>query len=365
VTALARARTFAQGGWQELRYRADALTATLLWALVLSLLVASALSSADHFAVGLVVGSIYALAALGLTLIYGVLRFANFAHGDLMMLGAYLAYFALTGAVVGTRQDVHLPRALEGLPAASQRLGDLTFGYGLLLATLVSCLALALLCIGLDRLVYRPLRRRRAGVVIFAVASLGLAIGLRSLMLLLWGPNPRLFVEGVFPARHFPFGVLLKSDQVFTFALAVGLAALVYLLLFRTRLGKAMRAMADNADLARVSGIDTERVIVWTWLLGGSLMAVAGVLLALQAQLNPQLGFVVLLPVFAGAILGGIGNPLGALLGSLVVAVAQEASVGWQLWGHQLDPTYKPGVAFIILIAILLLRPRGLLGART
>ncbi|HXG42211.1 MAG TPA: branched-chain amino acid ABC transporter permease [Dehalococcoidia bacterium] len=365
MTAIARARAFALSGWQELRYRADALGGALLWALVLSFLVGAAVSSPDHFAVGLVVGSVYALAALGLTLVYGVLRFANFAHGDLMMLGAYLAYFVLTGAVVGTRRDVHLPRALDSLPGASERLGDLTFGYGLLLATLLAALALALLCIGLDRLVYRPLRRRRAGVVVLAVASLGLAIGLRSLMLMLWGPNPRLYVEGVFPARSFPFGVLLKTDQVFTFGLALGLAALVYLLLFRTRLGKAMRAMADNPDLARVSGIDTDRVTTATWALAGALMAVAGVLLALQAQLNPQLGFVVLLPVFAGAILGGIGNPVGALLGAMVVAMAQETSVGWEIFGRQLDPTYKPGVAFVILIAILLLRPRGLLGART
>jgi len=363
VTAAARA--FVQSSWQELRYRADALSGALLWALVVSFLVGSAVSSPDHFAVGLVVGSVYALAALGLTLVYGVLRFANFAHGDLMMLGGYLAYFALTGAVVGTRRGVHLPRALDSLPGASERLGDLTFGYGLLVAAVLSALALGLLCIGLDRLVYRPLRRRRAGVVILAVASLGLAIGLRSLMLMVWGPNPRLYVEGVFPAHRFPFGVLLKSDQVFTFAVAVALAGLVYLLLFRTRLGKAMRALADNPDLARVSGIDTERVTVATWALAGALMAVAGVLLALQAQLNPQLGFVVLLPVFAAAILGGIGNPVGALLGAMVVATAQETSVGWEIFGRQLDPTYKPGVAFVILIAILLLRPRGLLGAKT
>ncbi len=365
MTALARARTLAETGWQGLRYRADTIAGVVLWALVLSFLAGAAVTSPDHFAVGLVVGSVYALAALGLTLIYGVLRFANFAHGDLMMLGAYVAYFALTGAVLGTRRDVQLPRALDSLPGATERLGDLTFGYGLPLATAVAAVALALLCIGLDRAVYRPLRRRRAGVVIFAVASLGLAIGLRSLMLMLWGPNPRLYVEGVFPAHRFPFGVLLKSDQVFTFAVAVALAGLVYLLLFRTRLGKAMRALADNPDLARVSGIDTERIVVWTWVVAGALIAVAGVLLALQAQLNPQLGFVILLPVFAGAILGGIGHPLGALVGALVVAVAQESSVGWEFFGRQLDPTYKPGVAFVILIAILLLRPRGLMGART
>lgn len=365
MAVAARAASLAREGWQGLRYRLEALTGAVLWALVVGFLLGTAVSSPENFAIGLVVGSVYALAALGLTLLYGVLRFAHFAHGDLMMLGGYLAYFALTGIVVGARRDTQLPAALDSLPGATSRLGDLTFGYGLVLAALVSCGVLALLCIGLDRAIYRPLRQRRAGIVIFAVASLGVAIAARSLMLLVWGPNPRLYVEGVFPAHRFPFGVQLKSDQVFTLTVAVALAGLVYLLLFRTRLGKAMRAMADNPDLARVSGIATEGVVIRTWALGGALMAVAGVLLALQAQLNPQLGFVVLLPVFAGAILGGIGNPLGALLGALVVAVAQEASVGWELFGRQLDPTYKPGVAFVILIVMLLLRPRGLLGAKT
>jgi branched-chain amino acid transport system permease protein/neutral amino acid transport system permease protein len=119
-----------------------------------------------------------------------------------------------------------------------------------------------------------------------------------------------------------------------------------------------MRAMADNPDLARVSGINTETVTLWTWVIGGALAAVAGVLLAVQSQLNPQLGFVILLPLFASAILGGVGHPIGALVGGMIVGIAQEVSTEY------FAPGYKPGVAFVILILILLLRPRGLFGAR-
>jgi len=344
---------------EGLRYVGETVSGPSLWTLVAGLFVAGAFISPQLFSVGLIVGSVYALGAIGLTLIYGVLRFANFAHGDLMMLGAYLAFLALTGRVMGQRQDIALPLALEDLPGATRRLGDLTFGYGLLLAAAVAAVLLVLVCVGLDRAIYRPLRQRGAGVVILAICSLGVAIAVRSVMLLLWGPDPRLYVPGIFPARTYPFDVRLKTNQVFTLAVAIALAGLVYLLLYRTKLGKAMRAMADNPDLARVSGIDVEQVVVWTWAVGGALMAVAGVLLALQAQLSPDLGFVILLPLFAAAILGGIGHPVGALLGALVVGVAQEVSV------ELFRPDYKPGVAFVILVLILLLRPRGLMGAKT
>jgi len=177
-------------------------------------------------------------------------------------------------------------------------------------------------------------------------------------MFIIWGPDPRVYVSGIHRAQSYPFGIVLKTDQVFIFAVAVALAALMYLLLFHTKLGKAMRAIADNPDLARVSGIDTEQIIVRTWVVGGALVAVAGVLLAVQSQINPLLGFVILLPLFASTILGGIGNPLGALAGAMVVGIAQEVSIEY------FEPAYKPGVAFVILILILLVRPRGLLGAK-
>ncbi len=344
---------------EQVRNLGDAASGAGLWILIGALLIWSATSTTQLFVVGIVVGSVLALGALGLTLIYGVLKFGNFAHGDMMMLGAYIAFFLLTGQVARTaREDVQLPWAIDSLPNAADGIGDLTFGYGLIVATLLAAAVIALLCIALDRLIYRPLRRRGSGIVIFAIASLGVAIAVRSLMFIIWGPDPRVYVSGIHRAQTYPFGIVLKTDQIFIFAVAVALAVLTYLLLFHTKLGKAMRAIADNADLARVSGIDTERIIVWTWVVGGALVAVAGVLLAVQSQINPLLGFVILLPLFASAILGGIGNPLGALAGAMVVGIAQEVSIEF------FAPAYKPGVAFMILILILLVRPRGLFGAK-
>src|SRR3990172_4047999 len=280
---------------QGLQVLGDLLGGPGIWLLIVAFLVWSAVATTQLFVVGIVVGSVLALGAMGLTLIYGILKFGNFAHGDLMMLSAYVAFFALSGRVLERRRlDAELPWSFDSLPGATVGIGDLTFGYGLILATVAAAFAIALLVIGLDRAIYRPLRRRRSGIVIFAIASLGVAIAVRSLMLLIWGPDPRVYVAGIHKAQHYPFDIALKTDQVFIFAVAVALATLVYLLLFRTKLGKAMRAMSDNPDLALISGINTERVIIWTWAIGGALVAVAGILLALQAQLNPQLGFVVL-----------------------------------------------------------------------
>jgi branched-chain amino acid transport system permease protein len=344
------------------RWAAEVLVGPGLWALIaLSFAFFTANGDTRQLVVnGIVVGSIYALGALGLTLIYGVLKFGNFAHGDMMVLGGYVAYFFLTGHISrDERQDtVLLPESLGSLPGSLDRIGDLTFGYGLILGTALAAVAMAGLFIALDRLIYRPLRRRRASIVIFAIASLGVALAVRSSILIFWGPDPRVFVTGIHPAKKLPFDVTLKTDQIFILLVAILLTGLVYLLLYRTKLGKAMRAMADNADLARVSGINTEQVALWTWAICGALVAIAGVLLAVQSQLNPQLGFVILLPLFASAILGGVGNPVGALVGGMIVAIAQEVATEY------FAPGYRPGVAFIILITILLLRPRGLFGTK-
>ncbi|MCH7523364.1 MAG: branched-chain amino acid ABC transporter permease, partial [Chloroflexi bacterium] len=216
----------------------------------------------------------------------------------------------------------------------------------------------------LDRIVYRPLRRRGSSIVIFAIASLGVAFSIRAFMLIIWGPDPRRYVRGLHYANEYPFGVVLKTDQIFIFLVAMSLAALMYFVLFHTKLGKAMRAMSDNSDLAQASGINTDQIVVWTWIIGGGLVAVAGVLLALQAQLKPELGFVLLVPLFAATILGGIGSPQGAFVGAMIVGISQEvfAAVGPDIG---LSSGYKFSVAFIILILVLLLRPRGLFGAKT
>jgi branched-chain amino acid transport system permease protein len=351
--------------WAQARDRvrnlADTLGAPAIWLAVAAIAVSALIYRTDQFVVGIVIGSVLALGAVGLTLIYGVLKFAHFAHGDSMMLAAYIAFFFLSGRMVGTRTDTKLPWSLDDLPGATTPILDLSFGYGLLLAIPLAALIIAGLFLVLERLVYRPLRERGSGLAIFAVASLGVAISLRSVMLIFWGPSPRFYVGGIRPTTDLPFGIRIVTDQFFIFAAAIVMAVFVYILLFRTRLGKAMRAMADNPDLARVAGIDTDAIIRWTWVVGGFTVAIAGALLALQSQLKPELGFVLLLPLFAATILGGIGSPQGAFFGAMIVGITQEVAVSLGF----LSPGYKFSVAFVILILILLLRPRGLFGAKT
>jgi branched-chain amino acid transport system permease protein len=287
--------------------------------------------------IGLIMSSIIALGAIGLTLVYGILKFANFAHGDLMTVGAYIAFLTFAGG---------------------GHIGPLSFGYGMIVGILAAMLVVGVMSVVIDRLVYRPLRHRNAGLVILAMASLGMAIIVRSLVYLGWGPDQRFYTPGLQYAHQFPFGIALKPDQMFIGATAIVSVALIYLLLYRTKLGKAMRATADNMELAKVAGIDTERVVIATWAIGGSLAGLAGVLLGIQSHLMPEMGFIFILPLFAAAILGGVGSPHGALVGALIVGISQEVSTEW------ISPAYKPAIAFILLFAILLIRPRGIFGVK-
>lgn len=294
---------------------------------------------------GLILGSIIALGAIGLSLIYGILRFANFSHGDLMTLGAYAAFLVVV--------DV-MPR----LGVSGGQLGPLSFGWPMLLAFLAAMAAVGAVAMAADRLVYQRLRRRRISPIILAIASLGVAIMVRSVIYMAWGGDFRFYTSALRPAMQLPLGIRLRPDEVFVFGMAAALVLLVYLFLERTRMGKALRATADNPDLARISGIDTERMILWVWAIGGGLAAMAGVLLGIESQLRPEMGWSFLLPLFAAVLLGGIGNPYGALVGGLVIGVAQQVST------HFLLPTYKPAVAFAILILVLLFRPKGIFGSR-
>jgi branched-chain amino acid transport system permease protein/neutral amino acid transport system permease protein len=292
---------------------------------------------------GVVLGSIIALGAIGLTLLYGILRFAHFAHGDLMTLGAYLV----------------LLLNLDLLPAAGipeRRWGPLSFGWRMLGSLVVSMGVTALVALVIDRLLYAPLRGRKSSPVILAMASLGMALILRSLIYIIWGPQFLFYSQELRPAWELPLGVRLKPDQVCILVLALVLMLLLYLFLQRTRLGKAMRATADNPQLAWVCGIDTGRVTAWTWVIGAALASAAGVLYGLDAQLRPDMGWSFLLPLFAAVILGGIGSPLGALVGGIILGVTQQLSTAFLL------PTYKPAVAFLLLIILLFVRPRGLFG---
>jgi branched-chain amino acid transport system permease protein len=292
---------------------------------------------------GIVLGSIMALGAIGLTLLYGVLRFAHFAHGDLMTVGAYVVLVL----------NVELLPAL-GIPEL--KWGSLSFGGRMLGALVVSMGVTVLVALLIDRILYHPLRARRSSPAILAIASLGMAFILRSLVYIIWGPQFLFYSQELRPAWVLPLDVRLKPDQVFILVMVLILVLLLYLFLQRTKLGKAMRATADNPQLALVCGIDTAYVTAWTWGMGAALAAAAGVLYGIDAQLRPDMGWSFLLPLFAAVILGGIGNPLGALVGGIILGVVQQVSTAFLL------PTYKPAVAFLVLILLLFVRPRGLFG---
>ena len=293
---------------------------------------------------GVFLGAIIALGAIGLSLVFGILKFANIAHGDFMITGAYVAFFFI---------DSFLPLlGIEG-----QGLGPFTFGYPLLIAVPFGAMAGALVAILMDTLIYRRLRQRGASAAVLAMASLGLAIAIRGLVQIIWGTQVLSFPRESRQVFHLPLDVRIPPDSLFIIAVAILLVVALYLLLTRTKMGKAMRATADNPDLALVTGINTQRVIWAVWAIGGGLAAIAGVLLAVsQAQLIPFMGWKFLIPLFAAVILGGIGNPYGALAGAFIIGITMEVSTQW------INPSYKPAVAFAIMIVMLLARPRGLFG---
>lgn len=289
----------------------------------------------DYLIPGIVLGCIYALGAIGVSLVFGNLRFANFAHGALMTIGAYFALSLLW---------------TTGLP---------------LIAVLPGAMLLTgLLCVALDRLFLKPFRSSQP--IIALIASFGLALMIQSSVQLFWGVGLQSYVPGVIQRPMLLFdSIRISPRHLWIVASALALMLLLHLLLSRTRIGKAMRAMSDSAELARLTGIDTEKVILATWLIAGGLAAAAGVLLGYDTQLKPMMGFEILLPIFAAAILGGIGSPYGAMAGGLVIGIAQElVAFPWLGTGPLISPSYKEGVAFAIMVIMLIWRPSGLFKGR-
>jgi branched-chain amino acid transport system permease protein/neutral amino acid transport system permease protein len=259
-------------------------------------------------------------------MIFGILRFANFAHGDTMTLGAYLALIGVS--------FLNLP-VLVVFPFA-------VIGAGLLAA-------------GIDRLIYRPLRS--SSPIIMLISSVGTALMLRSMIQIVWGPDNKIYASGIKLPYTF-WGLRIKPDQLTIVFGALVLVVLLHLFLHRTKMGKSMRAMSDNMDLARISGINTERVIFWTWIIAAGMAAAGGIFLGLDTRLNPIMGWRILLPVFAATILGGIGNLYGAIVGGLIIGIVQELSTLF------ISPAYKPAIAFAIMVVMLIFRPRGILGGQ-
>lgn len=291
---------------------------------------------------GLVSGSIITLGAIGLSLTYGILKFANFAHGDVMATGAFLAFAFLT--------------FFRELGISSSPFHPLSFGLPLIISFILCMGATGGIAIGIDRILYR--RLRTTGRIILLIASVGVAFILRNSLQFIWGPDPRYYIKKVQVAVRVPgLGIKIKPDEVFIMVLVACLVIFLHFFLTGTRMGKAMRATSDNMDLAQVSGIDTERVIVWTWVIGSALAAAGGVLAGVENKfITPNLGWNMLLPIFAAVILGGIGSPYGAMLGGMVIGLSGEVSTAF------ISTSYKPAVAFIIMVIMLLVKPRGLLG---
>lgn len=275
---------------------------------------------------GLIYGGIISLGAIGLTLIFRILRFAHFAHGDMMTLGAYLALFFKA-----------------------------TVGWPMWAAAAASLVLTPVAAVAVDRVLYKPLRRTTPAILL--IASVGMALFLRHLVQFIWGAQVQVYNPGI-ERPLLLLGVRIRPTQIWIIVMAVALVFLVWLFLQKTKFGKAMRAMADNMDLAAVSGIDTERMIVWTWVLGAVLAAAAGIMLGIDTQLRPVMGWITLLPLFAAAILGGVGNPYGAIVGGMIIGMSQEMST------MLINTAYKPAVAFVLMVLLLLLRPQGLFGTK-
>jgi branched-chain amino acid transport system permease protein len=293
---------------------------------------------------GVILGATLGLGAVGLTLAYSILGFANFAHGELITVGAYAALTVLW-----------VLAALAGWSIG--QLGPLSFGAPLLVLLAAAVAVSAALALGLERALFRPLRRR--GTMIgLVIASFGASLALRSLVAFAWGPEPWYFTRNIALAREILPGVRVTADQLFVLVLTTALMAGLHVLLTRTTLGRAMRAMSENPALLAVTGIDPAAVARWTCAIGGGLAAVAGLLIGLTGQVRPLLGFELLLPLFAAVIVGGVGSVHGALIGSLVVGVAEALAV--PLIGAE----YRAAVAFLVLIAVLVARPTGLAGPR-
>jgi len=309
-------------------------------------------------------GSQLALGALGVTLIYGILRFSNFAHGDTMAFGAMLAvlitwWFQSMGVSFGV-----LPTALLALPFA-----------------ILGTMALVLIT---DRMVYRFYREQKAKPVILVIVSMGVMFIMNGLVRFIIGPNDQKFADGerfIISVREFKAmtglkeGLAIKTTQGITVVVAIIAVALLFWFLNRTRTGKSMRAYSDNEDLALLSGINPERVVMYTWLIVAALATTAGVLYGLDKSFKPFVYFQLLLPIFASAIVGGLGSPLGAIAGGFVIAFSEVTiTYAWKkvlkyLMPESLEPSslvqllstdYKFAVSFVILIVVLLFKPTGL-----
>jgi branched-chain amino acid transport system permease protein len=292
---------------------------------------------------GLMNGALIGLGAVGVTLTYSILRFANFAHGEFITFGAYAA-LAMAGG-------------LSALVGFGDGVGPLSISPALIVAALLAIPLTAGLALGLDRLLFARLRGKSEAISL-VMASFGASMSIRALIEFVFTSKPAYFSRELQIARPIGFGLRATPNQLALLVVAGVLLVGVHLLLSRTQIGRAMRAVSENPPLARASGVDVEATIQFVWALGGALACASGVMLGLLVQIRPFMGFDLLLPLFAAAILGGIGSIPGAFAGAAIIGIGEAVAV--QLAGAE----WRAAVAFVVLIAVLLIRPSGIAGTK-
>ncbi len=292
---------------------------------------------------GLVLGSVYALVALGYTMVYGILQLINFAHGEVLMIGAMIAV-TLVPILLGA-----------GVPAP----------LALLIVVLAAIPVCVLVSVTIERVAYRPLRN--APRLAPLITAIGMSIVLQTIAMIIWKPNPIVFPD-LLPTDPVPiFGAILAPKQILILVVAATMMTGLVLLVNRTQLGRAMRATAENPRIASLMGVNANRVIAATFAIGAALAAVAGVLVAMNYNIvHFSMGFVPGLKAFTAAVLGGIGNIPGAMLGGLLLGIIESLGAGYigDLTGGFLGSHYQDIFAFAVLILVLLFRPSGIMGER-
>ena len=275
---------------------------------------------------GLSLGSVYALGAVGLTLVYGILKLVNFAHGEFLTFGAYMAFLV-----------------------------NVTWGGPLILGIVFAIVATAVLGVAFERIMWGPMRARHAGLLQLLLMSIGLLFLLQNTIQFIWGTEIRSLDVNNTDSVEFLGLRIGRTDLIVIVVGFVTLLAIGAMLRF-TLLGKRMRALSDNFDLAETAGVDTGRIVLYTWIFAGGLAGLAGVMAGAVTTVKPQLGFELLLPIFAAVILGGIGDAFGALAGGIVLGLVIEWST------LVIEPRWKTAVGFAVLILVLFIRPQGIFG---
>jgi neutral amino acid transport system permease protein len=309
------------------RFHPESAAAGVIGLLVLILIIAHGVHEVAQTGLnGLSLGSVYALGAVGLTLVYGILKLVNFAHGEFLTFGAYMAFLV-----------------------------TVTWGAPLVLGIVFAIAATAVLGIAFERIMWGPMRARNAGLLQLLLMAIGLAFLIQNTIQFIWGTEIRRLDVNVTDTVEFLGLRIGRTDLI---VIVVGFATLlsIGLMLKYTLLGKRMRALSDNFDLAETAGIDTSRIVLYTWVFAGGLAGLAGVLAGAVTSVKPQMGFELLLPIFAAVILGGIGDAFGALAGGIVLGLVIEWST------LVIEPRWKIMVGFAVLILVLFVRPQGIFG---